>query len=97
MRKRFASDLLNLTLASPQVNRHQKGAKDAAEWMPDQNRCWFANRVLEVRLKYELAIDQVEADALEQVLSGCSSTERVKAPCLSDEPPPPKLDEPKPK
>lgn len=27
----FASDLLNLTLASPSVNRHQKSDKDAAE------------------------------------------------------------------
>ena len=33
-RKRFASDLLNLTLAAPSVNRHQKVAKDAAEWLP---------------------------------------------------------------
>ena len=29
--RRFASDLLNLTLASPAVNRTQKGDKDAAE------------------------------------------------------------------
>ena len=29
-RKRFAQDLRNLTLASPQVNRHQKSGKDAA-------------------------------------------------------------------
>ena len=94
-RKRFASDLLNLTLASPQVNRHQKRSKDAAEWMPDQNRCWFANRILEVRLKYNLTIDQSEADALEQVLSRCSSTEMIKAPCLYDEPPPSKSDESK--
>lgn len=31
---RFSSDLLNLTLASPAVNRSQKAAKDAAEWGP---------------------------------------------------------------
>ena len=40
-RARFASDLLNLTLASPSVNRHQKVAKDAAEWLPDLNGCWY--------------------------------------------------------
>ena len=33
-RARFASDLRNLTLASPRVNRHQKSGKDAAEWLP---------------------------------------------------------------
>ena len=32
-RVRFANDLLNLTLASPQVNR-QKSGKDAGVWMP---------------------------------------------------------------
>ena len=38
---RFARDLRNLTLASPRVNRHEKRGKDAAEWVPDQNRCWL--------------------------------------------------------
>ena len=28
---RFSRDLRNLTLASPQVNRHQKSGRDAAE------------------------------------------------------------------
>ena len=38
-KRRFASDLLNLTLAAPAVNRHQKSGKDAGEWMPRMNRC----------------------------------------------------------
>ena len=76
-RRAFASDLVNLTLASPAVNRHQKSGKDAAEWMPGLNQCWFANQVLQARLAYGLTIDQVEAAALERVLSGCSSTEMV--------------------
>ena len=37
-RRRFATDLLNLTLASPGVNRGQKNARDAAEWLPDRNQ-----------------------------------------------------------
>ena len=57
-RRRFATDLLNLTLASPGVNRNQKRARDAAEWLPDRNRCWFADRSLAVRRKYGLTIDQ---------------------------------------
>ena len=76
-RSRFASDLLNLTLASPSVNRHQKSGKDAAEWMPDLNECWFADRVVRVRQEYGLTIDRTEADALAAVLSGCSSFEMV--------------------
>ena len=43
-RKRFAQDLQNLTLASPRVNRQQKSGKDADEWLPDRNRCWFASQ-----------------------------------------------------
>lgn len=72
-RRRFARDLRNLTLASPTVNRHQKSGKDAAEWLPAKNQCWFAHRVLEVRRAYALTVDRREATALEQVLRGCES------------------------
>ena len=71
VRRRFASDLDNLTLASPALNRYQKRAKDAAEWLPERNRCWFAATVVAVRQKYRLTIDRREAAVLEQVLAGC--------------------------
>ena len=77
-RRAFARDLLNLTLASPAVNRGIKGASDAAEWMPLQNRCWFAARVVAVRQRWRLTIDSGEAEALENVLSRCESTEVVQ-------------------
>ena len=76
-RRRFATDLLNLTLAGPRVNRNEKVDRDAAEWVPPQNRCWFAARVIAVRQRYSLTIDQREADALDQVLAGCASTELI--------------------
>ena len=76
-RRQFASDLLNLTLASPSVNRHQKVAKDASDWLPDLNQCWYVNRTVEVRREYDLTIDQAEADAIDRVLDGCQSTEMV--------------------
>ena len=76
-RRRFASDLLNLTLAEPSLNRHDKRDHDAAGWLPPMNRCWFANRVVEVRRKYDLTIDRHEADVLERLLSTCTSTELV--------------------
>ena len=73
----FASDLLNLTLASPSVNRHQKSDKDAAEWLPDLNECWYVDRIVQVRLEYGLTIDRAEANAIDTVLAGCESTEMV--------------------
>ena len=76
-RRRFATDLLNLTLAGPHVNRYEKVAHDAAEWLPAQNRCWFAARVIAVRQRYGLTVDRREADALDQVLAGCASTELI--------------------
>ena len=71
---RFARDLRNLTLAAPAVNRYQKSGKDAAEWVPDRNRCWFAARVVEVRRAYGLSVDRREAAALERILAACEST-----------------------
>ena len=76
-RRAFSRDLLNLTLASPRVNRTQKGAKDAAEWQPTANQCWFAQTVVDVRLAYRLTIDRREAAALDRILAGCSSTEMM--------------------
>ena len=85
-RTQFARDLLNLTLASPSLNRSQKSDKDAAEWMPDQNRCWFAQTIVDVRLEYGLTIDQAEADAIDRMLAGCTST---AISCNITQPPPP--------
>ena len=80
-RARFARDLRNLTLASPRVNRYEKSGKDAAEWVPDRNRCWFAGRVLDVRRAYGLTIDRDEAAALDRILAGCESTELEPIVC----------------
>jgi len=77
-RQRFATDPLNLTLASPHLNREEKAAFDAAEWMPPRNRCWFTDRVIRVRLKYALTIDQSEVDALDAVLGSCESVMLVR-------------------
>ena len=93
-RRRFVRDLLNLTLAGPRVNRYQKRAHDAAEWLPPENQCWFAARVVAVRCKYGLTIDRREADALERALSSCASTEMVIRECAeSAEPPASRLSE----
>ena len=76
-RAEFASHLLNLTLASPIVNRHQKSGKDAAEWLPDLNQCWYVDRTVQIRREYVLTIDRAEADAIDRVLAECKSTKMV--------------------
>ena len=76
-RKKFASDLLNLTLASPSVNRHQKSDKDIAEWLPDLNQCWYVDRTLQARQKYNLTINRREAEAAEQLLALCTTTDML--------------------
>ena len=83
VKRAFASDLLNLTLAAPDVNRHRKRGRDVAEWTPSVNACWFVARTLEVRRKYRLTIDRAEADAAEAVLRGCDSTEMVVVACAA--------------
>ncbi|MCY3594313.1 MAG: T9SS type A sorting domain-containing protein [Bacteroidota bacterium] len=70
-KRSFDADLLNLTLAEPYLNRYQKIAKDFAEWQPDQNVCWYAARIVDVKSKYDLTIDQAEKDALAQALNNC--------------------------
>ena len=74
-RRNFANDLLNLTLASPSVNRHQKVDKDLAQWLPALNQCWYVNQVVLVKRKYNLSMDQAEANTARRVLAACSSTQ----------------------
>ncbi|MBD0788200.1 excalibur calcium-binding domain-containing protein [Vibrio sp. Y2-5] len=83
VREQFATDLLNLTLAAPIVNRCSKTGKcglDPGEWLPPKNQCWFANRVIEIKLKYHLSVDRLEADTLQSVLNGCDSFDMIFYP-----------------
>ena len=79
-RRRFASDLLNLTPAAPEANRYGAGGKcayDSAEWLPPMNSCWFAARVVAVKQKYHLTVDRREVAALDRVLAGCEFTAMI--------------------
>ena len=69
-RRDIASDLDNLTIADPTVNRSEKSDRDAAEWIPDRHGAWFAARVIAVKQEYELSVDPAERDALEMLLAG---------------------------
>ena len=83
IRARFASDLRNLTLASPRVSRNQNSGKDAADWLPAHNCCWFAARVVDVRRAYDLTIDRREAAVLERVPANCDSTDMEPMACTT--------------
>ena len=75
-RKKFANDLLNLTLAAPHINRVNKRDKDASEWQPPliEPHCWFSTRILRVKSKYNLTVDPKEAVALYGMHTLCDST-----------------------
>lgn len=85
MRKQFASDISNLTLASSYLNRYIKKHYDAAEWLPKHNQCWFAERIVEVRKAYDLTIDRAEADALDRILANCNSFDMELYLCDKDD------------
>lgn len=80
-RKAFGNDLDNLTLAAPRLNRYQKVAKDPAEWLPDNNRCWYVAKYIEIKRKYGLTMDRAEADAVSGVYESCKSFEMKKPVC----------------
>ncbi len=67
---RMATDALNLTVATPEVNRGAKRDLDAGQWYPAQNAPWFAARVVEVKQRYGLSVDPAEKAALERLLAG---------------------------
>ena len=73
IRREFARDLDNLALATPALNRYEKRGLDAAEWLPELNRCWYARTIVAVRQEYSLTIDRQEAAALQAVLAKCGS------------------------
>ncbi|WP_419860325.1 hypothetical protein [Candidatus Palauibacter sp.] len=65
----FAADTLNLTIAGPVANRSRKNDRDAGGWIPSHNRGWFAAKVVAVKTKYGLSVDQRERAALRVLLT----------------------------
>ena len=85
-KREFARDIRNLTLSAPHLNRNLKGAKDTADWVPEENKCWFAWRVIDVRRAYDLTIDRREADALDAILAVCPVNSPSTSPACPDLP-----------
>ena len=79
-RVQIANDPLNLVASDGPANMG-KGAKDAADWLPDNQayRCEYVARQIAVKAKYELWVTPAERDAMEDVLTSCPA-EPLPAP-----------------
>lgn len=68
----FANDPLNLMAVGGSVNA-QKGAGDAATWLPPRRAHWcdYVATQVEVKAKYDLWVTSPERDAMVRVLSAC--------------------------
>ncbi|MDP9861316.1 MULTISPECIES: HNH endonuclease family protein [Streptosporangium] len=71
-RKELANDPLNLLAADGPLNG-QKGAGDAATWLPPRRayRCTYVSRQIDVKVKYDLWVTSAEKDAMKAVLNSC--------------------------
>ncbi|MHB2253247.1 HNH endonuclease family protein [Corynebacterium aurimucosum] len=71
-RRDFANDPRNLLAVDGPLNQ-QKGAGDAATWLPPNKgfRCEYARRIVEVKAAYELWVTAAEKDALSRLLHAC--------------------------
>lgn len=74
-RTALANDPLNL-LAVDGPSNQQKGASDAATWLPANKsfRCEYVARQISVKATYALWITQGEHDAMAKVLADCANT-----------------------
>lgn len=75
----FSGDLPNLTLATPQENRYRNGDRDAADYAPPFDACWWACQSVRVKARWNLTVDGRERAALQRILRGCSA-ESTAAP-----------------
>ena len=78
VRREFASDLLNITLASAKLNNEEKGSKTADGWVPANNKCWFAYTIVKVKNEYNLVVTPSEKSALNRIWNSCNGDFRLE-------------------
>jgi Excalibur calcium-binding domain/Protein of unknown function (DUF1524) len=73
-RRNLANDPINLQATLGWLNQ-QKGAGDAATWLPPNKnyRCTYVARLIEVKAKYQLWVKPAEKDAMTRVLGDCGA------------------------
>ncbi|WP_345602221.1 GmrSD restriction endonuclease domain-containing protein [Tomitella cavernea] len=74
-RRNLANDPLNLQAVDGPANQ-QKGAGDAATWLPPSKpyRCTYVSRQVRVKDRYDLWVTTAERDAINRILDGCEGT-----------------------
>lgn len=91
-RTALANDPLNLLAADGPANQ-QKGASDAASWLPENKafRCDYVARQISVKSTYKLWVTAGERDAMAAVLKDCTATQvpTNQAPAPQAAPAPP--------
>lgn len=73
-RRQLFNDDLELIAVSSRTNQ-AKGASDAAEWLPDNQRfhCLYIARQIAIKIKYRLWVTAKEKSAMMRVLQTCPS------------------------
>jgi hypothetical protein len=84
----LANDRANLLAVDSSANR-QKGAGDAATWLPARKsyRCAYVARQVAVKAKYDLWVTPAERDAIARVLGDCPGQTAIDAGPLEIPPP----------
>ena len=85
-RANFANDPLNIALLSDNLFCEKVG-QDVADWLPQNNQCWYALTVIQVKQKYDLSVDPAELKAIKEVLQGCEPSDhflKVPGNCTLD-------------
>lgn len=79
-RQNLANDPVNLVAADGPANQ-QKGAGDAATWLPRNKafRCHYVARQVAVKAGYGLWVTQAEKDAMKRVLATCPEQRTILA------------------
>ena len=77
----FSGDPFNLTVAMPYENRTVKNDRDAADYLPEHNQCWFAARIIGVKQRWGLSVDEREARFLKTALAGCTPKQIGRPVC----------------
>jgi hypothetical protein len=74
-RTRFANDLGDaraLVAVTDDVNQ-SKSDQDPADWVPDLRRCRYVREWVAVKLRWQLAVDRPEREALRDRVAGCKN------------------------
>lgn len=73
-RKDFANDPDNLLAVKGSLNQ-QKGAGDAATWLPPNRsfRCEYAQKIITIKDRYQVWVTEAEASALHRQLDTCTA------------------------